>query len=123
MVLTQQLYNGFTARIRELAGGGLIATPSSEKDLVDPGIMSYLEKIHGSEARDALGRIKLFKLGWDALGSEFATRHAQYEMFYAGPTIGNRLRNFRNYDWERTTNLVDDFLATVEAPQVNAHEA
>jgi 4-hydroxyphenylacetate 3-monooxygenase len=120
MVLTQQLYNGVTARIRELAGGGLIATPSSERDLADPSIMSYIEKIHGSEALDAVGRVKLFKLGWDALGSEFATRHAQYEMFYAGPTIGNRLRNFRSYDWDRSTNLVDEFLATIKAPQVNA---
>ena len=29
-------------------------------------------------------RVKLLKLLWDALGSEFGSRHLQYEMFYAG---------------------------------------
>ena len=29
--------------------------------------------------------MKLFKLAWDLLGSDFAGRHMQYEKFYAGP--------------------------------------
>ena len=32
-------------------------------------------------------RVKFFKLAWDAVGSEFASRHTQYEMFYAGASF------------------------------------
>ncbi|WP_410536350.1 4-hydroxyphenylacetate 3-hydroxylase N-terminal domain-containing protein [Streptomyces sp. KL2] len=35
-----------------------------------------------SPGHPAEQRIKLFKLAWDALGSEFAGRHEQYERFY-----------------------------------------
>ena len=33
---------------------------------------------------DAHDRIKLFKLIWDAVGSEFGSRHAWYEVNYSG---------------------------------------
>jgi 4-hydroxyphenylacetate 3-monooxygenase len=32
----------------------------------------------------AVERMKLYKLAWDLIGSEFAGRHLQYEKFYAG---------------------------------------
>ena len=31
--------------------------------------------------------MKFYKLAWDAVGSEFGSRHTQYEMFYAGATF------------------------------------
>ena len=34
--------------------------------------------------------MKFFKLAWDAVGSEFASRHVQYEMFYAGASFVTR---------------------------------
>jgi 4-hydroxyphenylacetate 3-monooxygenase len=34
--------------------------------------------------QSAKNRMKLFKLAWDLLGSDFAGRHMQYEKFYAG---------------------------------------
>jgi 4-hydroxyphenylacetate 3-monooxygenase len=35
----------------------------------------------------AVERMKLFKLAWDLVGSEFAGRHLQYEKFYAGASF------------------------------------
>ncbi len=56
------------------------------------------------------GRVKFFKLAWDAVGSEFASRHTQYEMFYAGATFVTKGHSFRTFDWDRCTQVVDRML-------------
>ena len=68
--------------------------------------------------RKAADRSKLFSLAWDAIGSEFASRHAQYEIFYSGPAFGNRMRNYGAYDWEGATFFVDEFMSTYSLPNV-----
>jgi 4-hydroxyphenylacetate 3-monooxygenase len=110
-VLTQQLYARFVASIRELAGGALITLPSSVKDFSDPEIAGLIEKTQQSPAASAKEKVKFYKLAWDALGSEFASRHLQYEMFYAGATFVTKGHSFRTYDWSRATGLVDQMLA------------
>ncbi|MDE0057373.1 MAG: hypothetical protein OXP07_04560, partial [Defluviicoccus sp.] len=44
-------------------------------------------------------------------GSEFASRHAQYEMFYAGAQFVTRGHAYRTYDWQAATGLVDEMLS------------
>ena len=46
------------------------------------------------------------KLAWDAVGSEFAGRHTQYEMFYAGAQFVTRGHSFRTYDRGKSAELV-----------------
>lgn len=111
-VLTQQLYPSFVKSIRELAGGGLIMVPSSVEDLHGAETSEYVKRFQSSPATDALGRVKLMKLAWDALGSEFASRHLQYEMFYAGATMVTRGHAFRTCEWGAMTQQVDDYLST-----------
>src|SRR5919108_1153183 len=106
-VLTQQLYPQVVHAIRELAGGGLIMLPSSVADFANPEIASYIEKVQQSPAGSAIDRVKLFKLAWDAVGSEFGSRHTQYEMFYAGAAFVTRSHSFRTFDWDRCTRMVD----------------
>jgi 4-hydroxyphenylacetate 3-monooxygenase len=112
MVLTQQLYPKFVQQLRELAGGGMIMLPSSSSDFANPEIAGYISKTQLSPATDSLGRVKLFKLAWDAVGSEFGSRHLQYEMFYAGANMVTRGHAFRTWDWESTTGMVDQFMST-----------
>jgi 4-hydroxyphenylacetate 3-monooxygenase len=116
MVLSQQLYPAFLMKIRELSGGALLALPSSAADLLNSEIAAYVDLTQGSPAMSSRDRVKLFKLAWDATGSEFASRHMQYETFYAGPTFVSRLRNFSGYDWARATSMVDRLLATIHVP-------
>ena len=82
-VLTQELYPQFITSIRELAGGGVIMLPSSARDFANPQLREYIQRTQKSPVTDSEGRVKLMKLAWDAVGSEFAGRHTQYEMFYA----------------------------------------
>ncbi|MGI9616786.1 MAG: 4-hydroxyphenylacetate 3-hydroxylase family protein [Acidimicrobiales bacterium] len=111
-VYSQDLYPRFINDIRELAGGGLIMLPSSEADLANPDVASVLENMQVS-ARDEDGaheRMTFLKLAWDAVGSEFASRHVQYEMFYAGAQFVTQGHSFRTYDWARSDNLLSSML-------------
>jgi len=47
---------------------------------------------------DALSRMKLFKLAWDMVGSEFAGRHLQYEKFYAEASFIVRGHAYRSHE-------------------------
>lgn len=58
---------------------GLIYLPSSARDLNNPQIDQYLAKyVRGSNGMDHVERIKILKLMWDAIGSEFGGRHELY---------------------------------------------
>ena len=109
-VLTQKLYPEVISALRELAGGGLIMLPSDIEDFADPELRTLIEKTQQSPATSAEGRVKLFKLAWDAIGSEFASRHTQYEMFYAGANFVTRNHSYRTCDWHAGTRLVDQLL-------------
>lgn len=110
-VLTQQLYSKVINTLRDLAGGGLIMLPSSIKDFANPEIANIIAKTQQSPTLASEERVKFFKLAWDAIGSEFASRHTQYEMFYAGATFVTKGHSFRTYDWAGSTALVDDLLS------------
>ena len=65
---------------------------------------------------DAITRMKLFKLAWDMVGSEFAGRHQQYEKFYAGAAFIVRNHSFREADWSQFQRIVDDLLVSYDYP-------
>lgn len=111
-VLTQQLYSKVITSLRDLAGGGLIMLPSSIADFANPETAALIGKTQQSPVANSQDRVKFFKLAWDAIGSEFASRHNQYEMFYAGATFVTKGHSFRTFDWESSTNLVDTMLAS-----------
>jgi 4-hydroxyphenylacetate 3-monooxygenase len=76
-------------RVREIilqdVASGLIYVNSSAEDFKNPEIRPYLDKfIRGSDGTDAVERVKLMKLLWDAVGTEFGGRHELYELNYAG---------------------------------------
>jgi 4-hydroxyphenylacetate 3-monooxygenase len=110
MGLQSEIYPRVLHIIRELSGAGVIGTPSSYHDLLsaetEPDLAQYL-----AESSDDLEkRVKLFKLVWDAVGSEFAGRHHQYEMFYAGAPFVVRGYAQRNYGFDEPKQLAQEFL-------------
>jgi 4-hydroxyphenylacetate 3-monooxygenase len=96
--------------IREMAGSAFITLPSSDADFNNPEIAADLERYMRSGTADAKTRIKLMRLIWDFLGSEFGSRHAQYEKFYGGPSFVAKQNLYRNFDIKRATGLVDKAL-------------
>jgi 4-hydroxyphenylacetate 3-monooxygenase len=93
--------------IREMAGSAFITLPSSEADFANPEIAADLERYMRSGKADAKSRVALMRIVWDFLGSEFGSRHAQYEKFYGGPSFSAKLNLYRYFDWKRAGALVD----------------
>ena len=107
----QSEFNGrMLEMIREMAGAAFITLPSSAADFANPEILSDIERYMGSASADAKSRIKLMRLIWDFLGSEFGSRHAQYEKFYGGPSFAAKQNLYRNFDFKRAGALVDKAL-------------
>ncbi len=74
-----------------ILGGSPIVTPSSYKDLENPELRPLLDQYYRGSDSSAEQRIKLFKLIWDAIGTEFGGRHEIYERNYSGNNEQMRL--------------------------------
>ncbi|MCB8903875.1 MULTISPECIES: 4-hydroxyphenylacetate 3-hydroxylase family protein [unclassified Streptomyces] len=83
-IMAGELYPRAVQDIRLLAGGSLVQLPASGRDLLHPELGPLVRRYFGTTGHPAEDRVKLLKLAWDALGSEFAGRHEQYERFYHG---------------------------------------
>jgi 4-hydroxyphenylacetate 3-monooxygenase len=104
----QSEFNGRMLEIiREMAGSAFITLPSSDADFANAEIAADIERYMRSGTTDAKSRIKLMRLIWDFLGSEFGSRHAQYEKFYGGPSFAAKQNLYRNFDFKRAGTLVD----------------
>jgi 4-hydroxyphenylacetate 3-monooxygenase len=115
-VQAQEMYPQIIQAIRELAGGALLMLPSSVRDFADPDLARIIRSTQVSPATTGMQRIKLLKLVWDAVGSEFASRHLQYESFYAGAQFVTRGHSFRTYDWDAAGEMVRTVMDRYPAP-------
>jgi len=113
-VVTQDLYPRLITLIRDLAGGSLIMLPSSFRDWSNPEIAPILHKTQRSPNLNSDDKVKLLKAAWDAIGSEFASRHTQYEMFYAGARFVATGHSYRTFDWGTARGMVDHLLSTYD---------
>ena len=108
----QSEFNGRMLEIiRELSGSAMITLPSSAGDFDNPEMAHDLEKYMCSASSDAKTRMAIMRLLWDFIGSEFGSRHQQYEKFYGGGTYVVKQSINRLYDYKRATALVDAALA------------
>jgi len=107
MSLQRRLIVDMMRTLRELAGGAFQAMPSSEASFTSPETRADTERYYRSGVANARDRIKLIKLIWDFVGTEFGGRQLQYEMFYsaAQPVVNTRM--FRAYDWPAAKAAVD----------------
>jgi 4-hydroxyphenylacetate 3-monooxygenase len=97
--------------VRELTGSAMITLPSSVKDLESQETAPDVERYMRSGSLSGRERIKLMRLAWDFIGSEFGNRHHQYEKFYGGASFIVKQNMLRSYDMERATALVDAALS------------
>jgi 4-hydroxyphenylacetate 3-monooxygenase len=85
--------------LRELGGGGFIAMPSADSyEAVETA--EDVKRYYRSAKMPSRERVGLLKLMWDLVGTEFAGRQLQYEMFYSAAQHVADLHVFRSFDWE-----------------------
>ncbi|RAL21990.1 4-hydroxyphenylacetate 3-hydroxylase family protein [Thermoflavimicrobium daqui] len=111
------IYSNVIKILRELTGGGVLQGPSTYKEIINPESAGDINKYIRAGSADSTQKIKLFKLAWDIVGSEFGGRHQQYEMFYNGAPFVVKGYSFRNYGYHEATNLVNRFLESYQFPQ------
>jgi 4-hydroxyphenylacetate 3-monooxygenase len=84
-VLAPEAYVQVKNLIEKTVASGLIYLNSHARDFAAPEMRKYLDLyLRGSGGVDAVGRVKLMKLLWDAVGTEFGGRHELYEINYSG---------------------------------------
>ena len=111
MALQSEMNPRMIDMIRELAGGAMITLPSSAADFDNPEMARDIERYMRSATTDARERIALMRMAWDFIGTEFGSRHQQYEKFYGGASFVVKQNVYRNYDFKRAPPLVDAALA------------
>ncbi|GAA4617338.1 4-hydroxyphenylacetate 3-hydroxylase family protein [Saccharopolyspora hordei] len=115
MGLQSETYPRVLAILRDLVGGGVLQLPSSARDLTSPLTSGDVERYVQSPGVSSAERVKLFKLAWDIVGSEFGGRHQQYELFYAGaPFVVKGAYCYRNYGYEEVLHDVEQFLSSYQ---------
>jgi 4-hydroxyphenylacetate 3-monooxygenase len=122
-VLTQDLYPRVIHTLRDLAGGALIMLPSSIKDFAAPELRRIVNLTQRSAKMAPEEKVKFLKLAWDAVGSEFGSRHTQYEMFYAGARFVTTGHSYRTFDWQGATGMVDGLMGSYDLADELARKA
>ncbi len=96
---------------KQLAGSLLVA-PSSFKDLKNEELRPLIDKYYRGSSGSAEERVKLFKLIWDAIGTEFGARHELYEINYSGNHEQVRMDVVK---FSGRNNLVEQFKEMAES--------
>jgi 4-hydroxyphenylacetate 3-monooxygenase len=111
-------YYQITETVREMLGAGPFQMPADVSALTDPALRETFELYWASGDASAIDRLKLMKLAWDYLGSDFAGRHTQYERFYAGPQFVHALYNYANTPWNERKEQVEALMSAMKVPDV-----
>ena len=109
--------------VRELMGGGHFQFPASIDVIDDPELKDTFETLWTAGAFEATDRMKLFKLAWDLIGSDHASRAMSYEKLFVGPAFAVRNYNFLNTPWDEFHSIAEDFMATYGTQDANHQTA
>ncbi len=102
--------------LRDLTGGSVFQMPADISVMDDPRLREQFETYWITPYMGSLDRMKLYRLAWDLIGSEFAGRHAQYEKFYAGPYFVVRSHSYREAPWDAFHQTIEDLMAGYDVP-------
>jgi aromatic ring hydroxylase len=115
-VLGPEAYVQVRHQIEKTVASSLIYLNSHARDFKVPELRQYLDRyVRGTGGVPAIERVKLMKLLWDAIGSEFGARHELYEVNYSGSH--EEIRRFAllgalaSGQYERWKNFADSCMA------------
>lgn len=103
-------HSGIIDILRELMGGGHFQFPASIDVVQDPDLRAAFETYWTTSELGAVDRMKLFKLAWDLVGSDHASRATSYEKFFVGPAFAVRNYNFVNTPWDELHAVAQGFM-------------
>ena len=96
--------------IQTIGAGALLMLPSS-KD-TDGSIQATVAKFFaGADGVTAKTRIALLRLAWDISGDAFGTRQLQYERYFAGDPVKNKIALYYILDKSESNRLLNSALS------------
>ncbi|RLU81766.1 Pyoverdin chromophore biosynthetic protein pvcC [Streptomyces griseocarneus] len=96
-VLAPTAYSTVKQLIERLVASPLIGLTSHADDFRAPELRPYLDTyLRGADGTGSEQRVKLMKLVWDSVGSEFASRHELYESLHAANPEVTRFETYRS---------------------------
>jgi 4-hydroxyphenylacetate 3-monooxygenase len=93
--------------VEQLSASGLMLTPT-EADVNGP-LADSIAKYYQGATLNAADRIRLFRLAWDLVGTQFGSRQALYERFSIGDIVRLRQTRYATYDYTRAKEAVRSF--------------
>jgi len=113
MAWTTANYQHFIGVVRELLGSHPFQQPADVSVFDNPVTSELYSRFVLDEPEQAVERYKLMRLAWDLVGTEFASRHTQYEMFYNGAQHVNRTRVWHMFRWDVVDQEVERALSSM----------
>ena len=108
-----------TEVVRLIGSSNLVMTPT-EADFANPELAAELESYIAGPDMSAKERVRIMKLGWDAIATQFGARQEIYEIFFAGDPAMARLMYYSTPRRGQFESMVDDLLAESAALQEKA---
>ena len=105
-------YSRVAAIVEQLAAGGLMLTPT-EEDMSGP-LAGEIGKYYQGASIDAKEKVRLFRLAWDLIGTQFGSRQTLYERFFNGDVVQLRQRRYATYDYSRADASLELFMSELE---------
>ena len=105
-------YERVSAIVQQLAAGGLMLTPT-EEDLAGP-LAGEIGKFYQGASIDAKKKVRLFRLAWDLIGTQFGSRQTLYERYFNGDVVQLRQRRYATYDYSRADASLELFMEELE---------
>ena len=92
-------YQRVTDIMQQLAAGGLMLTPT-EADM-ESTLRPVIDKYFQGAKVGAYDRVRLFRLVWDFIGTQFGSRQILYERYFNGDVVRLRQGRFQTYDYSK----------------------
>ena len=105
-------YARVVAIVEQLAAGGLMLTPT-EEDFAGP-LAGDIDKYFQGANIDARKKVRLFRLAWDLIGTQFGSRQTLYERFFNGDAVQLRQRRYATYDYTKADVSLELFMRELE---------
>jgi 4-hydroxyphenylacetate 3-monooxygenase len=96
-----------------MAAGGLMLTPT-EADMTGE-IKPFTDKYFQGAKIPAYNKVRRFRIVWDLIGTEFASRSTLYERYFNGDVVRLRQLRFAQYDYTKASGSFNAFIADLEA--------
>jgi 4-hydroxyphenylacetate 3-monooxygenase len=103
-----KIYPRFSEMIQIIGASGMVSLPTEED--FDSDLRTALDQYLQGASKDAVDRVKLFRLAWDLTMSSFGTRQTQYERYFFGDPIRLSSLLYKTYSKDEYVKQVSDFL-------------